>query len=365
MNIENKLIMEFSKIDNKIILLQNKYNSLKKHTNKNKFLDDDIKQFRKTLLEPLTDCSNMLIDINEDFKEIRLHMMNILEDTKKTLKNLNIELNDEIFQSPDEAREYLEEIDISNVVIIEAIDTIEKVKEIRVLIHQVLNITLVMKPSVLIRTIKKEISNDKILKDNSFFQDKINLYIEQSHRLRDEISYIKSSSLKDIEINLIPIYEILTHFEIYQDRLAVFEYIDNKYLVELIIKQKLNCNDEILVNKYKLLEIFEVIIYNAAEELCSKEIDLKIIEDKIVNVEIYIENNNIVFRIKDGGRGIPDTKRIFDINFSTKKDRGGSGLGLTEAKRLAGQMNIQIAVNTKEGKGSTFYVLIPIENYKC
>jgi signal transduction histidine kinase len=62
----------------------------------------------------------------------------------------------------------------------------------------------------------------------------------------------------------------------------------------------------------------------------------------------------------DTGRGIShnDQKRIFDAYYSTKK--GGTGLGLAMAKRIAEEHGGSLAVRSEVGKGTDFTVRLPL-----
>lgn len=75
----------------------------------------------------------------------------------------------------------------------------------------------------------------------------------------------------------------------------------------------------------------------------------------------------IVFTIKDTGIGIPEEQmgRLFksfsQIDASTTRRYGGSGLGLVITKRFAELMNGNITVESVAGKGTTFRFRIPLE----
>lgn len=83
-----------------------------------------------------------------------------------------------------------------------------------------------------------------------------------------------------------------------------------------------------------------------------------------MHVTLDNEDNGMVmirFAVKDTGRGMPADK--LDILFnpftqadsSTTRKFGGTGLGLTISKQLCEMMGGQIGVESKEGKGSTFW----------
>ncbi|MBL6990244.1 MAG: response regulator [Bacteriovoracaceae bacterium] len=78
------------------------------------------------------------------------------------------------------------------------------------------------------------------------------------------------------------------------------------------------------------------------------------------------ESLNITFSVTDEGVGIPADKldSIFDSftqsDSSVTRKFGGSGLGLTISKKLVNLMQGKIWVESTLGKGSTFYLTIPL-----
>jgi len=65
--------------------------------------------------------------------------------------------------------------------------------------------------------------------------------------------------------------------------------------------------------------------------------------------------------IADTGRGVPlaDRKRIFEPFFSTKEPRRGTGLGLFITAQIVREHKGQMEVESEEGTGSTFRVVLP------
>lgn len=106
-------------------------------------------------------------------------------------------------------------------------------------------------------------------------------------------------------------------------------------------------------DKTQMNRVFTNLLANAVDACLSKE-DCKI--------EIYERQheNRVTISIHDNGEGIPADmrSRIFTPNFTTKSS--GTGLGLAMSKSIVEQANGRIWFETEEGKGTTFFVELPV-----
>lgn len=90
----------------------------------------------------------------------------------------------------------------------------------------------------------------------------------------------------------------------------------------------------------------------------------------IITVRLLETHNHVIMSIADQGLGIPrkDLGRIFDRFFRVDKARsrkqGGTGLGLAISKEVINMLGGQIWVDSVEGHGSTFYILLPYVPYE-
>jgi len=76
--------------------------------------------------------------------------------------------------------------------------------------------------------------------------------------------------------------------------------------------------------------------------------------------EVTIDYHNNQLTISDTGKGIKDTKRIFDRFY--KEQARGIGVGLHIVKKLCDELNIAINVTSDLGKGSKFTLVLPTSN---
>ena len=65
--------------------------------------------------------------------------------------------------------------------------------------------------------------------------------------------------------------------------------------------------------------------------------------------------------IKDTGRGIEDTQKIFEAGYTTKGAGVGTGLGLAISSKIIAKHHGKIQVKSEIGVGSEFIITIPSE----
>lgn len=90
----------------------------------------------------------------------------------------------------------------------------------------------------------------------------------------------------------------------------------------------------------------------------------------VITCRLLETHNHVILSITDQGLGIPrkDLGHIFDRFFRVDKARsraqGGTGLGLAISKEVIEMHHGKIWVDSIEGKGSTFYISLPYEEYE-
>jgi signal transduction histidine kinase len=120
--------------------------------------------------------------------------------------------------------------------------------------------------------------------------------------------------------------------------------------VEWIINISPQINDWILCDPHRVQQIINNFISNA----------IKFTQEGSITLDISLIDQKIQFSVIDTGVGIPKNKmnRLFkdfsQIDASTTRKYGGTGLGLVINKRLAELMNGTVFVQSDEHHGSTF-----------
>ena len=113
--------------------------------------------------------------------------------------------------------------------------------------------------------------------------------------------------------------------------------------------------DEIFVfaDRNHLMRVLTNLLKNATQAIP---------EDRkgVITISVKLKNNYAQISVKDNGIGIPDDmkERVFYPNFTTKNS--GTGLGLAISSNLVESFNGNIFFETEIGKGTEFFVEIPL-----
>lgn len=117
------------------------------------------------------------------------------------------------------------------------------------------------------------------------------------------------------------------------------------------------CKDEVLatINSGKLQQVLINLFTNAKDAM----------EDcplKVINVKTYIRGDMCFIEVSDSGCGIKkeNLDLIYNTFFTTKKTGEGTGLGLGISKSIIEDANGTISLESNEGVGTVFSILLPL-----
>lgn len=112
----------------------------------------------------------------------------------------------------------------------------------------------------------------------------------------------------------------------------------------------------ILANEGKLAQVFLNIILNASYSINSGDV-----QDNLISIKTWQNNNEIFISIQDTGCGISEEnqKTIFNPFFTTKPTGLGTGLGLSITEGIIHSFGGSIDVQSKLNMGSTFTMHFP------
>jgi len=195
-----------------------------------------------------------------------------------------------------------------------------------------------------IHELKREIDLSHILED---FDKLITESKEGTHRVKNIVQNLKNFSYMDKgELQLADINQgIESTLNIIQNEL--------KYRAEVIKEYgsipKIECFPQ------QLNQVFMNLLVNAAQAIETKG---------AIRIKTYQRNKEVVVEISDNGVGILDEnlKHIFEPFFTTKEVGKGTGLGLSVVYGIIQNHKGKIEVESEVNKGSTFRVILPLNN---
>lgn len=115
-----------------------------------------------------------------------------------------------------------------------------------------------------------------------------------------------------------------------------------------------------MVDFHQLQEVFLNIILNAEQVMTEANRKGKL------HIKTQLAKQHIRVLFADDGPGIPaeDLDKVFDPFFTTRAERGGTGLGLSLCHGIIADHGGKSYVRSKPGKGATFIVELPVTTEK-
>lgn len=205
------------------------------------------------------------------------------------------------------------------------------------------------------KRLSESLSNETLTK--SGLNDYLQVSSEMSEMLTDNISNAIEiiNNLRSVAIN-----QENTRKEDVNIKDYLIKIKDNlKYELRMkSIEVKVVCQEDINISLY--VGAFTQIITNLM--LNSLNHAFKGRKDNLITISVMIEHEELVIEHRDNGRGIDIDNRpfIFDMFFTTRKDEGGSGLGLHIVKTLL-KDRFNGRITYSNNGGAVFRIFIPLQ----
>lgn len=127
-------------------------------------------------------------------------------------------------------------------------------------------------------------------------------------------------------------------------------------LVTLNVSMKVDENTTLKGNINSLVQVMNNMVSNSIQAYHGEP-------DKDINLTLQEKDNMLDIAIQDFGEGLPEEvqKKLFKEMITTK-GKNGTGLGLFMSySTIRAHFNGNITFETKKGKGTTFHILLPVE----
>jgi len=121
--------------------------------------------------------------------------------------------------------------------------------------------------------------------------------------------------------------------------------------INIVVNRNLGPGCFVSGNENEFFEILINLVKNAVEALPN---------GGIINVATFAKRDSVFLEVRDGGVGIPKETlpKIFEPLW-TSKGMQGTGMGLVRTRNIVEQHRGTITVESQEGKGTTFTVILP------
>ncbi|MCP4221438.1 MAG: HAMP domain-containing histidine kinase, partial [bacterium] len=158
--------------------------------------------------------------------------------------------------------------------------------------------------------------------------------------------------------NLVMNMEVIDIVKIVKENISYHKNLAERKKISLELLCSENLPGSIVADEHKIVQVINNLIVNAVK-----------FSHPGTRIEVHMEykDESILFFVKDQGKGIPrdDRDKIFTA-FCKTNARGtagerSTGLGLAIVRNIVNGHNGRIWLDSELGKGTTFYVLLPVD----
>ncbi len=206
--------------------------------------------------------------------------------------------------------------------------------------HEILNPLNIMSATIQVMKMDEHSEEDN---------ESLDTIMEQIHRATKITNNLRMfAHQKEAEVKPVDIHELF-------DKTATL--IEHDLQLDNIMINRSYDPDLPLVDadEDQLTQVFLNLLNNAKDAMKGREENIFTIQTKALNNEVEI-------RFSDTGTGIPKELlgKIFDPFYTTKDPGKGTGLGLSIIHSIIDKHNGTIKVESEEGKGTTFVIVLPV-----
>lgn len=141
------------------------------------------------------------------------------------------------------------------------------------------------------------------------------------------------------------------------------KYIDVDAMINQILSNISIPGNIKIVHSVKLPKILsdEVSLNQIFRNLITNAIKYNDKEQGVIEFGCKESNRSFIFSVKDNGIGIPELEKekVFNLFYKTKNNYESHGVGLSIVKKSIEIIGGNISLESKEGKGTIFYIEIP------
>jgi len=250
-------------------------------------------------------------------------MVDTISEQKKTLKDLNLHLEDKVQEKTLDLLEtndkLLKEKEFSE----EILDAQKNF--LRYTVHETNTPLSVILTSIELYTMKNE--KDKHLK-------KIEAAVKNIFSIYDDLSYLVKKDQVEYPKSVINIIEYIAYRIDFFTDVATMSKVSFNYNIK-------DENLHIYFNKTKLQRIVDNTITNAIKYTLAGE---------IITVDLKQLGSNVEFSMASKSKAIKDIEKVFDAYYREEKNREGFGLGLQMVRNICDEEGVEIKVSSDEEK---------------
>jgi signal transduction histidine kinase len=196
------------------------------------------------------------------------------------------------------------------------------------------------------QTLKEANSNTQLHKSFKILEDNNKVTTTASKRIAKIVQSLKTfARLDEAEFLKADIHEGLD---------STLTLIDHEIKTRITVIKQYGEIPEIECYPNELNQVFMNVLMNAVQA---------IEQDGQIVIKTYLEDDKVIVKISDDGRGIPPDAmdKIFNPGFTSKGVGVGTGLGLSISYNIIQKHHGEIQVESEVGKGTTFFIILGTE----